>query len=155
MMMNKVKHCTENTACHRYCSNKHSLCSVCAHRHYWLYLRYERSGQLLSTSKTVGEWCLPCIIAYYFVLKKTQARTGSRTYTEYSPVSKVTGYSKDDHHSITESDWSEKLTVYFNLVSWSRMNGVLSPGPIYCSTARCLVTRATFLTLHMYLIILH
>jgi len=69
-----------------------------------------------------------CIL--FCIKENTQTHTGSHTYTEYSPVSTVTGYSMGYHHLITERDCSEMLTIYFHLVSWSRMNGVLSPGPL-------------------------
>jgi len=69
---------------------------------------------------------------HYFILFciKENTRMGSCTYTEYGPVNKVTGCSMDNHHSVTESDCSYKLTIYFYLVSWSRLNGNLSPGPL-------------------------
>jgi len=134
-MMNKVKHCTENKACHKYCSNKQPLFSVCAQT-LWAVFDVWRV-RIITEHKQNCWWVVPsmhcCIL--FCIKENTQTQTGSHTYTEYSPVSKVTGYSMDDHHSITESDCSERLTIYIHLVSWSRMNGVLSPGPLQCSTA--------------------
>ena len=60
--------------------------------------------------------------------RKRQIPGYATAYKEHSPVSEVTDYNMDDHHSVTESDCSERLTIYVHLVSWSRMNGVLSPG---------------------------
>jgi hypothetical protein len=96
MMKNKVKHCTElvtNTAV----TSTH--CVQCVHR--------DVTGSI---------WCMKGQDNYWAQVKLLvsgvfHAHTGSHTYTEYSPVSKVTGYSKDDHHSITESEWREKPTI--------------------------------------------
>jgi len=60
-----------------------------------------------------------CIL--FCIKENTQTQTGSHTYTQHSPVCKVTGYSMDDRHSTTESDCSDRLAIYFHLVFWSRM----------------------------------